>query len=389
MKTHQNLFEVIELFGGGTPKTTKSEYWNGGIPWLSVVDFNTGKKYVYKTEKTITEKGLEESSTQILPSGSIIISARGTVGALAVLKKSMAFNQSCYGICGIDGRSYTDYIYYALKYNLSEFLQQAHGGVFSTITKDTFKNIEIYLPSFTVQRAIAAVLSNLDDKIDLLQRQNATLEAMSEALFKQWFVVEAKEEWEEKKLSDIIRLVGGGTPKTSVKNYWEGTIPWVSGADIASHHKKFIFSSEKFISEAGLNNSAARLIPQYATLITARGTVGKFCLAGKPMAFSQTNYGILPKNNQNFFFIYLLIGYVVNTLKAAAYGSVFDTITSRLFDELSIALPGENIINEFDLKVKIFFEKIFTNQIQIQTLEKLRDTLLPKLMSGEVRVALD
>ena len=106
--------DVIDLIGGGTPKTSESSYWNGDIPWLSVVDFNTGRKYVSDTEKKITEEGLNNSSTKLLNEGDIIISARGTVGALAVLDKTMAFNQSCYGVRAKEDFSFNDYIFYLL-----------------------------------------------------------------------------------------------------------------------------------------------------------------------------------------------------------------------------------------------------------------------------------
>jgi type I restriction enzyme S subunit len=166
------LADAIELIGGGTPKTTTPEYWNGDIPWLSVVDFNTGKKFVSDTEKKITQKGLQNSSTKLLHKGDIIISARGTVGAMAVLAKPMTFNQSSYGIRGIPKKSLTDYLYYLVRDAISVLQQIAHGGVFDTITRDTFKNITIELPSLPEQKAIAAVLSSLDDKIDLLHGGN-------------------------------------------------------------------------------------------------------------------------------------------------------------------------------------------------------------------------
>src|SRR5690625_3953024 len=108
------LAEIVTLIGGGTPKTSVSEYWGGQIPWLSVVDFNNGKKYVFDTEKKITEKGLENSSTKLLEKGDIIISARGTVGVVAMLGKQMAFNQSCYGVRA-NKNSTNEYVYYLLK----------------------------------------------------------------------------------------------------------------------------------------------------------------------------------------------------------------------------------------------------------------------------------
>ena len=205
----ESLSEIIQLVGGGTPKTSVLEYWNGEIHWLSVVDFNTGKKYVFNTEKKITQLGLANSSTKLLNKGDIIISARGTVGAIAVLAEQMAFNQSCYGIKAIEEKSIADFIYYLLKDVVLNLLQIVHGAVFDTITRDTFKEIQVPLPPLPEQKAIASVLSSLDDKIDVLHRQNKTLEAMAETLFRQWFVEEAKDDWEEKPLSIIAKFLNG------------------------------------------------------------------------------------------------------------------------------------------------------------------------------------
>ncbi|MGB3459735.1 MAG: restriction endonuclease subunit S [Halobacteriota archaeon] len=248
---------------------------------------------------------------------------------------------------------------------------------------------EILLPPLPEQRAIASVLSNLDDKIDLLHRQNKTLEAMAETLFRQWFVEEADEGWEEDSLLELIQLVGGGTPKTSILDYWDGDIPWLAGGDITTNHKSFVNYAEKRITETGLNNSSAKLLPKYGTVISARGTVGKYCILAEPMAFSQSNYGILPNIKNCFFFTYLLINHVVEELQSSAYGSVFDTITTTTFKENKVPIPTETEIVQFEKSISPYFQKMFMNKYQISTLEKLRDTLLPKLMSGEVMVKLE
>ncbi|MBW6481234.1 MAG: restriction endonuclease subunit S, partial [Bacteroidales bacterium] len=194
----------MELIGGGTPKTTVPEYWGGNIPWLSVTDFNTEKKYCFDADKKITERGLSESSTKILKKGQIIISARGTVGVLSVLGRDMAFNQSCYGIDAKKSLTDNDFLYYLLKDNIASFHSASYGAVFDTITKETFSQIAVSVPPLPEQRAIASVLSSLDDKIDLLHRQNQTLEAMAEALFRQWFVEEAGEGWNSVRVGDFV-----------------------------------------------------------------------------------------------------------------------------------------------------------------------------------------
>ena len=156
--TTKSLADVIEIIGGGTPKTSVTDYWNGEIPWLSVVDFNTDNRWVSKTEKHISELGLKESSTVMLRSRDIIISARGTVGAIAQLTRPMAFNQSCYGIRGIDGITDADFIYYTLKHAVTGLKKIAHGAVFDTITRETFKVIEVSIPPLVEQKRIASLV---------------------------------------------------------------------------------------------------------------------------------------------------------------------------------------------------------------------------------------
>jgi type I restriction enzyme, S subunit len=280
------------------------------------------------------------------------------------------------------------YLYNYLKWPdfLMELQSRANSGVQVNLSTDAIKTSIIALPSIEEQEAIAAVLSSLDDKIDLLHRQNKTLEALAQTLFRHWFIDGAAVDWEECSLYDAIELVGGGTPKTSVESYWNGDIYWLSGGDIAKNHKNFVVSTEKRITVEGLNNSSAKLLPQFATVISARGTVGKYCILSEPMAFSQSNYGIKPKFEGCYFFTYLLIDYSVTALQAAAYGSVFDTITTQTFKNHIIEIPTAAEIQVFEEQVKPYFRRMLLNQKQICTLEKLRDTLLPKLMSGEVRV---
>ena len=283
-----------------------------------------------------------------------------------------------------------DFVYWLLR--TREYQGYVVGSASGTSIMHTSPSrIEDYVglfPPLPEQRAIASILTSLDDKIDLLHRQNATLEKMAETLFRQWFVEEAKEEWEEKSFYECIELVGGGTPKTEKTEYWNGTIDWLSGGDITKNHKNFVISAEKTITDLGLKNSSTKILPQYSTIISARGTVGKYCMLVKPMAFSQSNYGILPMYKDCFFFTYLLLAHSVDELQSAAYGSVFDTITTNTFKGITVMVPNEKQIIDFEVKIKPFFKKMNNNQSQIRTLTQLRDTLLPKLMSGEVKIGI-
>ena len=171
-----SLIEIVELVGGGTPKTSKPEYWNGNINWLSVKDFNNENRYVYSTEKTITEQGLNNSSTKLLQKDDIIISARGTVGEMAMIPFPMAFNQSCYGIKAKKGIDNT-FLYYLIKNSVRKFKAMTHGSVFDTITRDTFANIDVNIPDIGAQYRIAKTLSSIDDKIENNHRINKNLTA--------------------------------------------------------------------------------------------------------------------------------------------------------------------------------------------------------------------
>ena len=171
------LSEIMYLIGGGTPKTGVAEYWGGNIPWLSVKDFNNDYRYVYETEKTITQEGLNNSSTKLLEHDDSIISARGTVGEMAMIPFPMAFNQSCYGLRAKKEIVDPTFLYYLVKHNVYVLQKNTHGSVFDTITRDTFSGIDVDIPEMNVQLKIAGILEIIDDKIELNSIINNNLAA--------------------------------------------------------------------------------------------------------------------------------------------------------------------------------------------------------------------
>lgn len=397
------LSEILTIIGGGTPKTTNSSYWGGNIPWLSVVDFNNDNRYVHSTEKTITEAGLKHSSTKILPKGALILSARGTVGALAQLSKPMAFNQSCYGIVATEHTT-NDFLYYLLKTVVSDLQAKGHGSVFNTITRETFETIFVSLPQKDEQKRIAGVLGAFDDKIELLQKQNTTLENMAKALFKSWFVdfdvVHAKQQgqpkaavmqqyhlteelynlfpssfepsslgpiptgWQVKKIGDITKITSGKRPKSTV--------------DVKDTN--FIYPVYGGNGIKWWTNS-----PLYTTpiIITGRvGTLGQVYRIYSPVWISDNALIFEPERTDFEFLFYFLNRVDFSSLNR---GSTQPLITQGDIKNIDL-LYSSDIILQFHHITITYEQKIQNNNKQIQTLTEMRDALLPRLISGKIRV---
>ncbi|MDA3940131.1 MAG: restriction endonuclease subunit S [Spirochaetia bacterium] len=192
--------------------------------------------------------------------------------------------------------------------------------------------------------------------------------------------------WKVKTLDELINLIGGGTPKTSIEEYWNGNIPWFSVVDAPKDTDIYVINTEKHITELGVEKSSTNILPVGTTIISARGTVGKCAMVGKPMAMNQSCYGIHGKNNISDSFIYYTIREQVSGLQRSGHGSVFNTITRDTFKTIKIAFSETKLTNEFEKSIKPYLDKIFNNCFMNETLINLRDTLLPKLLSGEISI---
>lgn len=372
------LIDYIELIGGGTPKTTVPEYWNGNIPWLSVKDFNNDKRYAYSTEKHISQSGFENSPTKMLHKDDIIISARGTVGEIAMIPFDMAFNQSCYGIRASRGID-KPFLYYLLKNCISQLKRMTHGSVFDTITRDTFANIEVDIPDVETQKRISSVLADIDNKIEVNEAINDNLEQQAAALFSSLY----DRSNTEVRFTDLIQILGGGTPKTGENTYWNGNIAFFTPKDVGT---PYTLITEKTISKEGLSHCNSRLYPVNTVFVTARGTVGKVGMSGVPMAMNQSCYALVGKETHQLL-VYFYTLKTVDRLKHKASGAVFDAITTRDFESEQIMKLSDDDATAFLRVAEPMFQEVLNNNIENLRLSTLRDSLLPKLMSGEIDVS--
>ncbi|HRH10996.1 MAG TPA: restriction endonuclease subunit S [Bacteroidia bacterium] len=403
MKNHWHKYklnDVIELIGGGTPKTSIKEYWDGDIPWLSVVDFNNGQKRVYNTEKKITELGLKNSSAKILKKGQLIISARGTVGVLSELGRDMSFNQSCYGINAKPELTTNRFLYYLINYNINQVRSNAYGSVFDSITTSTFENIDINLPPLSEQESIAEILSILDDKIELNLQMNKTLEEMAMALYKHWLVdfgpfkngrfVESEmgmipEGWKMIELKEIASInTESSKPFNNPNNlYYHYSLPSFDDSNVAKLELGSSIASNKtkITTETIL---VSKLNPKIRRVWTVFPSTDYECISSTEFM----NYIPLDEVYFGYLNCFLRANEFFDSLLSQATGTSNSHQRAQPKETLllKVAKPNINVIRDFNDKIMSYFMAIHENTQESILLKQTRDYLLPKLISGEIRV---
>lgn len=259
------------------------------------------------------------------------------------------------------------------------------GSAVPSLTVSVINEIDISLPPLPEQKAIAAVLSSLDDKIDLLHRQNQTLEAMAETLFRQWFVVEAQEDWETRPLGDFVTVKRGGSPRPIQDYLSETGLRWLKISDATKTASPFIFEIKEHIKEEGLNKTT---LLKAGTLVLSNSATPGIPKILQLDSCIHDGWLHFPKSYFSNEFLYLLFKKIRPELLNQGNGSIFTNLKTDILKEYPIPIADDESLKFFDEQVKPIFKKLLKNATQIQTLETLRDTLLPKLMSGEVRVSL-
>ena len=294
------------------------------------------------------------------------------------------------------------------------------GSAQPSLNRNFIYSIRIQVPARREQDEIVDVLNSLDCRIALLRETNATLEAIAQVLFKSWFVdfdpVRAKQQglapagmdeataalfpedfeesalglvprgWQVGSILDVASLLSGGTPKTDRAEYWGGGIAWASAKDVSQSTESALIRTERTITPQGLRESATRLIPALATVVVARGaTTGRMVFLGEAMAMNQTCYALASRRTAPTA-LYCLIRQIMAGLVNAAHGSVFDTITTSTFAQSRVGQPPDQLLARFEELAGPLFHRIVSGTNAAQTLATLRDTLLPRLISGQLRL---
>lgn len=359
--------------------------YGGKYPFIQTGEIREAKKYITKFDQTYSEEGLKQS--RLWPKGTLCITIAANIAELAILSFDACFPDSVLGFIPDKSKIDLDFIYYTLTHFQRELKHIGEGSVQDNINLGTFENIFFPTPPLPEQHVIASILTSLDDKIDLLHRQNTTLEAMAETLFRQWFVEEAREDWEDCTLDDLcVQIASGGTPSTTIESYYNGNINWYSTKELQDN---FLYESKSKITKEGLENSSAKLFQNGTVIIAiyAAPTVGRLGILAQKASFNQAACGLVANEELCCTeFIYLYLKNQRNELNAMASGSAQQNLNVSKIKTYPAYIVPEELMNNFKEVIQPLFRKIKRNTLQTRTLTALRDTLLPKLMSGEVRV---
>lgn len=394
--------DLGQIITGKTPKTAIRENWGGKIPFLSPSD-DMSNKTSPVTARTLTELGVAEVAKCLIPANSICVSCIGSdLGKVVKTDRELVTNQQINTIVPHSNVD-SDFVYYLMCIVGKElnYISKTSTAV-PIINKSTFSDWNIVIPEkVDDQRRIASILSSLDRKIELNNKINADLEEMAQAIFKNWFVdfepfkdgkfVNSElgmipEGWKVGRLDEIADVVGGSTPsKAKPEYYTQKGIAWLTPKDLSNHPAVYSSRGEIDITEEGYNSTSTKLMPKGTILFTSRAPIGYISIAQNDICTNQGFKSLVPKKAGTCF-LYCFLKYVTPEIENKSTGSTFKEASGSLMKSLQVIMPEQKVFEDFETIVSPLFARIESLEKENSRLSLLRDTLLPRLMSGELEV---
>ena len=409
------LGDIADLVMGQSPTGDTCNEAGRGVPLLNgPTEF--GENHPRPVQFTTGPRKFAEP-------GDLLFCVRGsTTGRMNWADQRYAIGRGLAAIRAKQGTEYRHFVRAVIDANLPRLLATATGSTFPNVSRDQIHEIECAVPPLAEQKAIAAVLGALDDKIELNRRMNATLEAMARALFQSWFVdfdpVRAKLDgrppaaldsatatffpasfqyseashipkgWTIQPVGEVVDCVGGGTPSTVELKYWEGgTHHWTTPKDFSSLQAPILLDTDRKLTDAGIAKISSGLLPAGTLLLSSRAPVGYLAIAAMPVAINQGFIALKCNDRASNFFMLNWCQTNMAEIESRATGTTFAEISKQNFRPIRVVLPSKELMAAFTTKVAPLYAQITANLHQSRTLATLRDTLLPKLLSGELSVA--
>lgn len=395
------LDEVGKIITGKTPKTSIEDNYGGNIPFLTPSD-DMNIKTIYETNKTLTLKGLNEVKNCLLPKNSVCVSCIGSdLGKVVLTSENTVTNQQINSIIVNDDFDY-NFIYYMmiLVGKQLNFMSKSSTAV-PIINKSTFSKEIINVPPLDEQRKISSILSNIDAKIENLLRINKNLATLAKTIFRDRFIFykgyesrmiktefgEIPDTFEVKSIDEISKdVVCGKTPSTKVEENYGDKMPFITIPDM--HGNVFVINTERKLSEIGIQSQIKKILPKNSICVSCIATAGLVSLTSEESQTNQQINSIICKDGISPYFIYLYMEELSEYIKIlGSGGSTTLNLNKREFGKIKLTIPPQKDMLEFHNHISPLFEKIKYNQHEINNLTMLRDTLLPKLMSGEIDVS--
>lgn len=408
----KKIEDLGKVISGGTPSTKNERYWGGDIAWITPKDLSKhDSMFIFKGERGITEEGLKNSSAYTVPTGTVLFSSRAPIGYVAIAGKNLTTNQGFKNIV-VNDENDNLFIYYLLKNNIKFIESHANGSTFKEISAKVFKNLEFDVPNLDTQRKISKILSTLDSKIELNNQIISNLEELASTLFKRWFVDfefpdengkpykssggkmvdselgEIPEGWKVTNLEEIsIDIITGKTPNTKQKENYGEDIPFIKIPDM--HNNTYIVQTETYLSKKGSDSQYKKLLPKDSICVSCIATPGLVSITSVASHTNQQINTILPKV-EDLYFLYLDLKRKKNLIRElGSGGSTTLNLNKTQFGKINIVNCGKREKMNFNKICEPLFSKILLLQKSNIYLAKLRDLLLPKLLSGEIELSED
>jgi type I restriction enzyme S subunit len=436
----KRLNEIGRIVTGRTPPGTKAEHFGGETPFLTPTDMD-GRRFVGKTSRTLSKSGKEVLLRNLISEGVAVSCIGWQMGKSVLIDRPTVTNQQINAIIPNQLIIEKKYLYYALSTRRDEIFQLGAGGSRTPILKKSdFERLEIHIPTVPEQKAIAAVLGSLDDKIELNRQMNATLEGMAQALFKSWFVdfdpvidnalaagnpipqplaqrAELRQAqladgtanreiaqqfpdsfqftdelgwipagWEISTIGDEVTAVGGGTPSTKNELFWDGDHLFCTPKDMSRLSSLVLLDTERHLTDLGASKVSSGILPKGTLLMSSRAPIGYLAITEQPVTVNQGIIALLKNDMYQPVFLLSWIRSNMEKIVERANGSTFLEISKKNFKPIPFLKPSERTLSLFNAQAKPIHQKIVTCVKNTTHLAKLRDTLLPKLISGELRI---
>ena len=388
------LKDFADVKGGKRlPKGKKLISEKNGHPYIRIRDLGKSKILEITSDYEYVDDETQLSIARyIVDEGDILISVVGTIGLIGIVGKTLdKANQTenCDKIININGLD-REYLYYYLisPMGQEEIKKGTVGAVQPKLPLKNVQNIKIMYPSVETQRRISRILAILDRKIEINNQINRNLLEQLEAYYNEIFVCNSLPGWKKGILSDVGTVVAGGTPsKAKAEYYTKSGIAWITPKDLSVDKSVFISRGNIDITNLGLENSSAVLMPAGTVLFSSRAPIGYIAIAANDVTTNQGFKSVVPNENIGTEYIYFLLKQLLITIESMASGSTFKEISGKTMKNIPIIIPDDNTLKNFKEFSAPFMKQIYDNELEIKKLSDLRNVLLPKLMSGEIDVS--